>query len=268
MMELITTVGYGDYTPTTDAGRIMVALHILFAGIIISGIITELVSWLVEQHAEQSSSSVASFFDDGDPTTTTWLEILQPILVSLFFFALAIAVWVVFFVNFCDFMHMDIDLKSDGMHVCEDRQVIEATYMAIVTMTTVGFGDVTPRTSIGELFASLWCFVGIGFYLRLVGVITETFLKAKETFKMDEFSAEDITMADESGEGKVDLFEFTKFVLSRFKLVESKVFQEIEGNFKALDQDGSGYLDAADVAGLCHGSSNRRQSRTSTHSYS
>ena len=45
-------------------------------------------------------------------------------------------------------------------------------YWAIVTLTTVGFGDVTPRTDFGQFLASLVMILGYGIIAVPTGIVT------------------------------------------------------------------------------------------------
>ncbi|SNT10354.1 potassium channel family protein [Rhodococcoides kyotonense] len=55
----VTTVGYGDYTPTTATGR-FIAVALMVAGIALLGVVTAtLASWLVHKVAEQDDANQA-----------------------------------------------------------------------------------------------------------------------------------------------------------------------------------------------------------------
>lgn len=45
-------------------------------------------------------------------------------------------------------------------------------YWAIVTMTTVGYGDISPRTPLGQLFASMLMIVGYGIIAVPTGIVS------------------------------------------------------------------------------------------------
>jgi voltage-gated potassium channel len=45
-------------------------------------------------------------------------------------------------------------------------------YWAVTTMTTVGFGDITPRTDLGRLISSLMMLLGWGVLAVPTGIVT------------------------------------------------------------------------------------------------
>ncbi len=49
-----------------------------------------------------------------------------------------------------------------GFMFLENLDVTEALYMTVITVTTVGFGDIVPRTDAGRLFTMVLLFLGIG----------------------------------------------------------------------------------------------------------
>ena len=49
-----------------------------------------------------------------------------------------------------------------GFHLIEGWSLSNSLYVTVQTVTTVGYGDVTPETAAGRIFASLFMFFGIG----------------------------------------------------------------------------------------------------------
>lgn len=39
---------------------------------------------------------------------------------------------------------------------------LDAYYLSVITLTTVGYGDVTPHTHIGKIFTTFYIFFGVG----------------------------------------------------------------------------------------------------------
>jgi voltage-gated potassium channel len=56
----------------------------------------------------------------------------------------------------------------------------EALWWAITTATTIGYGDITPKTGLGRGAAIILMFLGIGFIGMLTSTITEYFAKEDE----------------------------------------------------------------------------------------
>lgn len=53
-----------------------------------------------------------------------------------------------------------------------------SVYWAIVTLTTVGFGDITPHTPVGQLIASVIMILGYGIIAIPTGIVTSEMTKA------------------------------------------------------------------------------------------
>ncbi len=49
-------------------------------------------------------------------------------------------------------------------HVVEKWHWIDSLYFSVVSLTTVGYGDVTPQTSAGKIFTMFYLIVGIGIF--------------------------------------------------------------------------------------------------------
>jgi voltage-gated potassium channel len=78
---------------------------------------------------------------------------------------------------FLSFVLMVVLVMGTLMYVVEGpengfRNIPVAMYWAITTMTTVGFGDITPRTDIGRLIASVMMLLGWGVLAVPTGIVT------------------------------------------------------------------------------------------------
>ena len=70
----------------------------------------------------------------------------------------------------------DVQTYSDGL------------WWALVTITTVGYGDITPLTNLGRIIASALMVMGIGFIATITAAVSSYFISS--------FGDKDITMKD------------------------------------------------------------------------
>ncbi len=47
-------------------------------------------------------------------------------------------------------------------HFVENFSWINAYYFSVITLATVGYGDIVPKTDVGKLFTTFYIFVGVG----------------------------------------------------------------------------------------------------------
>lgn len=67
-----------------------------------------------------------------------------------------------------------------GFMVIENFSLTDAFYFTIVTMATVGYGDIHPQTDIGKFLALIIIVGGVGTFLGVVASITDFFVNRRE----------------------------------------------------------------------------------------
>src|SRR5271157_5924615 len=67
-----------------------------------------------------------------------------------------------------------------GFKVVENKSWIDAFYFIIVTMATVGYGDVHPVTVGGKIFTIFLIVLGVGTFLGVVANATEMMLSRRD----------------------------------------------------------------------------------------
>ncbi|MCX5804756.1 MAG: potassium channel family protein [Proteobacteria bacterium] len=67
-----------------------------------------------------------------------------------------------------------------GFMVIEKKSLIDSAYFVIVTMATVGYGDIHPITQSGKIFTIILVIMGVGTFLGVIGNLTEIMLAKRE----------------------------------------------------------------------------------------
>ncbi len=67
-----------------------------------------------------------------------------------------------------------------GFMVIEQKPLIDAAYFVIVTMATVGYGDIHPVTPLGKVFVIFIIIMGVGTFLGVIANVTEIMLARRE----------------------------------------------------------------------------------------
>ena len=61
----------------------------------------------------------------------------------------------------------------------EDWSIIESLYFSVVTLTTVGYGDLTPTTDGTQLFTIFYILTGFGVLVALLTSVAQQYLRQR-----------------------------------------------------------------------------------------
>jgi len=64
-------------------------------------------------------------------------------------------------------------------HLLEGWSILDSLYVTAQTVTTVGFGDITPRTTPGRVFATVFMMVGVGIVLYALTSIVQSIVHSE-----------------------------------------------------------------------------------------
>lgn len=72
-----------------------------------------------------------------------------------------------------------------GFTLAEDLPLYDAVYFSIVTITTVGYGDISPHTPLGKVLAIFLILGGVGTFMGVVANFTEMLISRREKAARD-----------------------------------------------------------------------------------
>jgi len=130
----------------------------------------------------------------------------------------------------------------------------DSIYYAIITLTTVGYGDIAPSTQKGRLFAIFFIPLSIahGGQLLFGTAISSLLQKRREKYYTSLYTADTFNMGnlhemDSNHNNLVNVQEFVEFMLVKMELVDKRLLRDLHDQFKALDVTKSGYLSKRDL---------------------
>lgn len=104
-------------------------------------------------------------------------------------------------------------ISSIIMMYTEGKSFFDALWWSIVTVTTVGYGDISPETNVGRVMAIILMLFGIGFISMLTGTITSFFAtKATENTPTPESTELEDIIADMNSVERQKMLEIAKII--------------------------------------------------------
>mmetsp|Transcript_29877 Transcript_29877/g.85334 ORF Transcript_29877/g.85334 Transcript_29877/m.85334 type:complete len:472 (+) Transcript_29877:110-1525(+) len=177
--QIVTTVGYGDITPAHPYGQVFVGFFVFLAIMLAGQMISELTQLYEERIGgllRKASRAMEAFSETVSVKLTSLRSSNQlqleaekadevklrrmhavwtaavPMMHSALAFSFFTTVGATFFVMFPG----------------ENKTPLQAVYMSLITLSTVGFGAFTPNTHGGMVFSAFWMLFGVASLASLV----------------------------------------------------------------------------------------------------
>lgn len=93
-------------------------------------------------------------------------------------------------------------------HYIEGWRYLDALYFSSYTITTVGYGDITPKTDIGKIFTIFYIFAGVGIVLYGLSLMASHFVEIREEFWLEKIKGIKIRHPRSWWESVINLFSY------------------------------------------------------------
>jgi hypothetical protein len=261
-VQVFTTIGYGDITPKSVFGRLFTSFFILACLIVISYIINNLVSTVMDAQESCLSSTFEKAREIGFDQAHAQEQAAKK-RKALIQFAATSALFVgfilfgtIFYSNAenctCSYGVTEISNCTDTSYeVCEPtgqlKDFVGAFYFSVVTLTTVGFGDLTTASFPGRIVGLFWMVFGVCVTGTWIGAVQNmVFANDTERHETPKHKLGDTLFEkfDKDGDGKLNKAEYLAYELAQHKFVPMPILQTLMSDFDAMNtQDGLASFD-------------------------
>ena len=67
-------------------------------------------------------------------------------------------------------------------HLIEGWSYLDSVYFSAITLTTIGYGDFSPKTDAGKLFTIIYIGVGVGLILTFINTVFSHFNNVRRRY--------------------------------------------------------------------------------------
>mmetsp|Transcript_165189 Transcript_165189/g.530151 ORF Transcript_165189/g.530151 Transcript_165189/m.530151 type:complete len:426 (-) Transcript_165189:108-1385(-) len=244
LSQILTTVGYGDITPAFPKSQVWVAVNVILALCLYGSIIMECTSRFAESLAkevEDRAQALAAAEEAAHPEAAAevatspvkdWLH--EPDVVDEMPVVKSGCVFLVFAIIGVFFWHL---------YPGEEKTWLQAVYMSVITLSTVGFGFFNATTEGGKVFGAFWMLFGVAALAATICSFVDlmTLVKAKERRNGSHEKLEfyrilkRLAHAPPTGVDQgMDSYDFMKFALLLSGVVNDDEVKKIEDRFALL----------------------------------
>jgi len=266
VMQIVTTVGFGDVPVHTAHMKLFMVLYILLCVPISAYAMNMGIQYMLKKSAENVRSLMLA---NGQQTQQADRNVplgirlerqaryrhrraIRRVLVSFAAFfgmvALGTAYFSIMEACTCSYDQFMVDGCVDATYEsCVDsggyrKSWLDNFYMCVVMLTTVGFGDVSPRSFLGRAFCSIYATVGCLTTARCMSELTRFFFEKDEARRPEydaRISEHVFAMMDLDHKGYISRSDFVNYMLVTHNLVKQSELDAIIMQFDEIDTNKS-----------------------------
>jgi len=262
-MQIITTIGYGDLTVESQWTQLYMTFFVLFGLVVIADVFNNAMDSIMEAKLgfiRKKLQHLTEHKQTGNPIKNVPLAEkykVYDLVTAAIAFLWFLLIGTIFFATYescsCSYgttrrANYPNCIPANCDEEGEKKSFINALYMSVITMTTVGFGDFTPLSQVGRVFGMWWMFGGVLVTLHVVKCLSVTMAiiqreKSSQPMTHDEIFAK----MDMDHLGSISRSEFLHYMILKNDLVAEEDLDGIEQLFKVLDRDGSGTISRGEI---------------------
>jgi len=264
MVQIITTIGYGDITFATQSMKLFTALYIFIGLLIVAGLVTACVESLLAKQEELVRSQLRNLETKVEHNKESSLSTIKhtikaanKLIAATFAFAIFVVAGTVFYRLYehctCSYGRTRLETCVEG-HLCPEtggfmKSWIDAFYMSVITLTTVGFGDYSPQSYWGRWFGVFWMLFGVAATGNFISVFGDFFLTVKQErdLQLQEISQEVFDSIPKKSPGRLSKMEFRCYALEQLQMVKKSDVQEIDEMFNKMDTNRDDQLSPEEI---------------------
>jgi len=250
--QIVTTTGYG-FEAKSDLSKIFVAFFAVSMLVYAAYIVSALADTLLTKQSEAIRRYLKRLEPDG-PVTNNGAQAKDDENEDVRKLAMAVASCIAF-VLFGTIFFRNMESCTCGVDKpsgCQDSDYatcvatggyvtnfVDAFFMSVMTLATIGVGDYQPRTVWGRAISIPWMFFGVAIFANSISAVGTFFYKRRKSqILMAADCASSNTQAafrsiDKDGKGHLDRNEFLAFTLLKYEVISEHL---VEAIFKEYDQ--------------------------------
>lgn len=246
IVQIMTTIGYGDVTVSSFGTRMFMSLYVIWCLLLLAHVMNEAIEYLIVKRSQDLREYVIQRLARATDEASKYrlLDDARANVVSsgAIFFAFLLAGTIYF---------SAVDRTPNGCVAWESGECVateledgmtldEAWYMSVITLTTIGFGDYTPKGHGGRLFCIVWMILGVGSAALFLSRVQQLLFHMGapdmlNTIKeIDRNTFKEIDRIDGHEDGVITRGEFLSYVLKKYELADPSIVDELNNVFEKL----------------------------------
>lgn len=252
----LSTVGYGDMTPSTDWTKIVALLYVYIGLFFFTTVIGTIIGRRTTQREVQEGLESDEEEEDGP----TWPEVpieggppqhpASPKGYSLYrkdlmrrHTSIAKAVLAIFIL---------ISIATIFFSCNEDFSAVDSLYFTMITMSTVGYGDINMKHASTMIFDVFFVIIGVSLLIYFLLTLGALFAKKMRRRMFKIFARKGVTMdvikaVADPETGKAQRPDFLAYLLVHSGKVKPMDINKVNQLFDAIDCHGTGSVDVSDL---------------------